>query len=169
MLRFVHVPKTGGVALREALAPLGLRFCCDGHLTTLASAQEEDVITIVRDPIARFISAFWWLTTKTLWPWSSPDVMACRMGSSTLVDNAFARYMVLWRQTHWIDSDRPLLWMGHTETLEADASRLWPLLGLDVRLPRRNVGRYPPAELSKRALANLRDFYAADYALGDWQ
>lgn len=165
MLRFVHVPKTGGVALREALAPLGLDFRCDGHLTTLSSAQEDDVITVAREPLARYVSAFWWLATKTLWPWPSPDAMARQMGRSTLVDNAFKRYMVLWPQTHWIDADRPLLWHGRTETLEADSARLWPLLGLSVDLPRRNVGRYPESPLSEQAEANLRDFYAADYAM----
>ena len=164
MLRFVHVPKTGGVALREALAPLGLGFACDGHLTTLASAQEENIITIVRDPMDRYVSAFWWLATKTLWPWPSPDAMACRMGT-TLVDNAFKRYMVLWRQTHWIDCERPFYWIGHTESLSDDAARLGALLGLTVDIPRRNVGRYPPSPLSERALANLHDFYADDYEL----
>jgi len=159
------VPKTGGVALREALAPLGLGFRCDGHMTTLATAQEDDVVTVVRDPIARYVSAFWWLATKTLWPWASPDAMARQMGRSTLVDNAFKRYMVLWRQSHWIDADRPLLWVGRTETLADDFARLRPLLGLTGDLPRRNVGRYPEARLSEPALDNLRAFYAEDFDL----
>lgn len=161
MIRYVHVPKTGGVALREALAD---RVLCDGHLTTLAAAQEDDLITTTRDPIARYVSAFWWLSTKTPWPWATPDAMACRMGS-TLVDNAFERYMVLWRQAHWIDSDRPLLWVGRTESLAEDATRLGTLLDVTVDIGHRNVGRYREASISDRAMANLRDFYAEDFQL----
>jgi len=163
VIRFVHVPKTGGVALREALTG---HIACDGHLTTLASAQEADAITIVRDPVERYISAFWWLATKTLWPWPSPDAMARQMGTK-LVDDAFLRYMVLWRQTHWINADRPLLWIGHTESLSEDTARLGPLLGLTLSLPRRNVGRYPHQPLSPAALDTIRWFYADDYALLD--
>ena len=82
MLRFVHVPKTGGVALRKALAPVrdphsaNALVQCDGHLTTLSAAPEDDIITVVRDPLRRYVSAFWWLSTKTRWPWHSPDAMA---------------------------------------------------------------------------------------------
>jgi len=161
MVRFIHVPKTGGVTLREAITG---HLLCDGHLTTVSTAQEADIITIVRDPLTRYASAFWWLAARTLWPWPSPDAMACQMGTK-LVDNAFKRYMVLWRQTHWLDAKTPLLWVGHTETLNEDAGRLGVLMGLSLVMPRRNVGRYRPTPLSAQGEANLREFYAADYEL----
>ena len=164
MLRFVHCPKTGGVALRNALAPLG-PFACDGHMTRLSTVQPDDwpIITITRDPLPRFVSAFWWLATKTFpWPWRTPDAMVERMGTP-LVDKAFKRYMVLWPQTHWLDCDTPLDWVGHTETLGEDVKRLEELLSATITLTPRNVGRYPHVPLSSASEDRIREFYAADY------
>ena len=72
--------------------------------------------------------------------------------------------MVLWRQSHWIDCDRPLYWLGRTESLSDDAARLGALLGVVLDVTPANVGHYPPSPLSGRGEANVRAFYADDYA-----
>ncbi len=61
MIHLLHLPKTGGSALAEALWPyrLDYRIEIHGHRTTLADIPEQEVaIFSVRDPLSRFCSGF---------------------------------------------------------------------------------------------------------------
>lgn len=94
MVTFIHIPRTGGLALTEALRGTGVR--ADGHRFRLSDV--DAAITIVRDPVAREASL------RAHWPdgpewWFAPE-------------------------SAWLDCDKPLLWVGHTETLAEDVERL---------------------------------------------
>jgi len=156
--QFVHIPKTGGSALRQALGYLDLDMRYPGHRYPISAFPKEDeVITIVRDPVDRFVSAFWHARPMG---WESPEPFALAMPDYHM------DLLVFRPQVAWIDSDRPLLWVGHTETLEADFERLRPMFrrGCAPLLPR-PPAHYPPPDLSQQALDNIRDYYADDYAL----
>ena len=174
MIQHVHIPKTGGSALAQAYATSGA-INRNGHAFTLSWLKHgDDAITIVRDPVDRFVSAFNWIatyrreTSPVAWPWASPDAMALGIGSE-MVDGALEGLQVFIPQSHWLDGDLArLIWVGRTETLRADYAELKARLGIHEDLPppgpTANTG--PPHQpLSERAIASVRDWYADDYEL----
>jgi hypothetical protein len=67
MIQFIHVGKCAGTSISLALRKCGLDFnehhCFDANLvlpTLLKSCNEHFYLLTVRDPVKRFISAFYW-------------------------------------------------------------------------------------------------------------
>lgn len=147
-ITFVHIPRTGGLGLTEALRGSGVSAM--GHRPRASTV--DDAITIVRDPVARFISAY---------DHQRPDVDIEELAQDPSLGGWFFD-----RQTAWLDDEKPLLWVGHTETLDRDFERLGSLLGLpDARLtPGYNASR-SHSTLSPEGAASVRTWYAEDYAL----
>src|SRR3954451_8994571 len=63
VVHMLHVPKTGGTAvkaaLEEAQLPPGLRVLLHGHGMSLRNIpREDDVFFFLRDPVDRFVSGF---------------------------------------------------------------------------------------------------------------
>src|SRR3954468_20142447 len=61
VVHMLHVPKTGGTAVRAALEdarlPPGLRVLLHGHGMSLRNIpREDDVFFFLRDPVDRFVS-----------------------------------------------------------------------------------------------------------------
>ncbi len=61
---YLHIPKTGGTAIRSAIESAGtagdssaVRYF--GHGSSLDQLREHDVVFVIRDPIERVISAFY--------------------------------------------------------------------------------------------------------------
>ena len=105
---FLHIPRTGGLALTDALRGTGVR--ADGHRFRLSDPDVDGAITILRDEDERQRSL------RRHWPdapawWFAPP-------------------------SSWLDCDKPLLWVGHTETLEADVERLREIIPGVGALPR---------------------------------
>lgn len=112
---FVHIPRTGGLSLAEALRGSGV--IVRGHQPRLSTVV-GDAITIVRDPEARRRSLVAHWPDGPEW-WFAPE-------------------------SAWLDCDKPLLWVGHTETLADDFERLRDILGLTTSLPHINASRAMP-------------------------
>lgn len=166
-VQFIHIPKTGGCALSAAVRK---HVRLNGHRVRLSMVPAEDQpITILRDPVARFLSAYNWHrvhagAARKEPQWPSADALAHELGAGLLLSD------VIWLpQGHWLDRDRPFLWVGRTETLDADVERLSDLLGVRLDLPphgdpRRNEG--PPHEaLTPDNEAAVRHHYRTDYDL----
>ena len=160
--QLIHIPKTAGTALASAL---GRAVHRNGHPFRLSHLKPGDLaITVVRDPVERFRSAFAWSARQQLWRWPSADALA--LDGPELTDDVFKP------QSWWLDGELGrLLWVGRTETLDADVRGLASLLGIgDIRLPmpgsvERNATPHPHPPLSAEALEALRERYADDYAL----
>jgi len=63
-IHFLHIGKTGGTAIKEALKPFSryrdLRIWLHGHEVKLSDIPKGDkVVIFIRDPISRFISGFY--------------------------------------------------------------------------------------------------------------
>lgn len=164
MLELVHIPKTAGTAL--AWATRGTVHH-NGHSVTLRLLRRTGpAITIVRDPVARFLSAFDWVATRQLFRWATPDEMA-----RNLEDAGNEMHHIVFRhQSYWLDDDLArLVWVGHTETLDTDVEALAELTGQPIELPppghdKRNEARNRYA-LSSEGEEKVRARYADDYAL----
>lgn len=163
MIQQLHVPRTGGTALATGLAACRATHR-QGHTFRLSHLRPGDMaIVIVRDPVQRFLSAWAW-DTRHLRPWDSPDEL--------LLEHEIPDTEVFRPQSWWLDGDLGrLLWVGRTETLDADVRSLGALLGTRVALPasgaERNASPLPHPPLSDAALAVVRERYADDYRLLD--
>ncbi len=66
---FIHIPKTGGTAIKYAIADQGrteeIKFPTRGHNLTL-HAVKENACFIIRDPWKRFCSGYWERATMEL-------------------------------------------------------------------------------------------------------
>lgn len=97
MIGFLHLPKTGGTSIRKAFEesgakvfrPRGPRYqghmrgevqgfdVATGHLTfaALASMGPSEMFTVLRDPVARFLSHYFVeASAKPGW-WPDPDIL----------------------------------------------------------------------------------------------
>lgn len=144
---FIHIPRTGGLGLTEALRGSGV--VAQGHRFKLSDVDEA--ITVVRDPVDRFLSAYDHL---------QPDIPIEDMARDPDMGGWFFAPM-----TAWLDVDKPLLWVGHTDTLVADFERLRPLLGLTTDLPCGYNASRRHSTLSPEGTAAVRAWYADDHAL----
>lgn len=137
-LHLIHIPRTGGTSLAKALAPYRW-IQRNGHPFRLSMLGPDDLaLTIVRDPVARYLSALSWAQEH-------PDEPT---------DEVFRP------QSWWLDGDLSrLLWVGRTETLAEDAHHLFLMLGIDASLGHENAS--PPLP----STAPDMERYADDYAL----
>ena len=171
----LHIPKTGGLALATALDGHIHRF---GHGSRLRDLPDP-VIATVRDPVARYVSA-WDMCARQShlpqyerWPTAS---------DAALDDEGFA-----WLTEQFLHAFRPLVWwlesaeyarercwhICHTETLEADVAAVCARLGLERHLPdlghtHSNSARShgtAKSVLTAEAIAALRERYAGDHEL----
>ena len=194
LAHFLHIGKTGGTAVRAALAPFETthRLCLHGHGFTLRDVpRDETAFFFLRDPASRFVSAFnsRLRQGRPRWdrPWSAeeqwafqrfgtPNDLAEALGSGE-ADRAMAGIRhVNAGYADWLVSapyalSRNLAFVGRQERLDADFEVLKAALGLpDLELPTDPVARHAtPAglstHLSKEGRERLRAWYAPDYVL----
>lgn len=138
---FVHIPRTGGLALTEALRGSGIR--AGGH--NVLPEPGEDCITILRDPVARFVSAY---------DHQQPDLDIEELARDPSLGGWFFQ-----PAARWLDGLTPV-WVGHTETLAADVDRL----GVGP-LPAGYNASTRRSSLSPDGIAAVRRYYAEDYDL----
>jgi hypothetical protein len=170
----VHIPRTGGTALREAMR--GYRWWrMAGHPVTLEKVTTPLAVVTVRDPVARFISVCrWGRDVMRSAGYRDAEELALDIGR---LDELDEYQTMLAPQVVWCISAEYVrercIWWGHTETLDQDFERLKACMDIDDthQLPtvgevKRNAG--PPDvhfELSPLAEANVRDWYAIDTEL----
>lgn len=181
---FIHVPKCAGSAFLDAY--LGYQT---GHISAREYHDADPgffrsahVFTFVRNPLARFVSAYNHVQTDDLWP-SLPEARAIlnRHGGtlSEVAAGLHADSELL--QLPWFAPQHTFLVLGRgglpavnrvlkTETFATDLE----LLLRDVPLALRSLAEInrrgdrqadPTAELSAEAVATLRRIYSRDFTL----
>lgn len=177
-VHFLHIRKTGGMAIRAALGPVaaasGIRL--EPHKKGLADIPAgERVFFFVRDPVARFVSGFnsRLRRGRPLFdnPWNADEAEAFAVfETANALAEALARDDVaaleaMRRIRHinqpmraWTGPDAliderlaQIVWIGRTETLGGDLEEIKRRLGLpaSVRLPDDDVAAHrTPAGMS---------------------
>jgi hypothetical protein len=179
---FIHVPKCAGSALLDAW--LGFQT---GHVTA-AQYRDADpeffdrayVFAFVRNPVARFVSAYNHIQSGDLWPYL-PEMRAAvnRHGSSldAVAASLYSESDLL--LLPWFAAQHTFLEIGNrpavnrvfkTESFAADLEiaradagiRLRPIAEVNRR---GTAGSHPEPLLSAEAVANLRRVYWRDFTL----
>jgi hypothetical protein len=164
-IHVLHIGKTGGTALKAALAPFAAegKFVLHGHETRCRDCPPGSLIFfVVRHPLDRFVSAFNSRLRRGRprfdYPWSlrqalvfslfrSPNALAEGLGSRNPLVRLAARLSMgsighlRRRLSYWIDAGElernPRLIIGTLETLDSDLRRLLAIAGIEepVELP----------------------------------
>lgn len=193
-LHLLHIGKTGGTAVREAL---GKRVIVHGHDDVLADIPVgEKVVFFVRDPVTRFVSAFYSRQRQgrplTFHPWTEGEetaftafagpgdlARALGSGSESARDAMTEIRHIREPLSKWLVDEEYLrgrlgdvFFVGSQERLDDDFARLKELLGLPgrVALPRDDVKAHRnPRDLDYTldddSVQAIRAWYAGDYAL----
>jgi len=178
VINLLHIPKTGGTALRWGLDGYVEKWHHDHVITDLP----DPVVTVLRDPVDRFVSCFDWSRYHTDIPWRSLDEAADMV--ARMADDEMPLRYLFWPMTHWVGNHlERCVYVARTETLDADFEAIKHLFGLPpaLRLPppgdskRNELGEGVPrprppgwtgkSRISPEAAAKVRARYAEDYAL----
>jgi len=170
-VHFLHIRKTGGMALKAALSPVAAErgLLLREHGTALAKVPRgERAVFVVRDPVARFVSGFnsRLRMGRPLFdrPWNAaeaeafaafktPDELAQALDARTPAALAAMSGIRHVNQplSDWLVSESYLrerlgdiLWVGRTETLAADLEEIKRRLDLppSLRLPADEVSSH---------------------------
>lgn len=179
---FIHVPKCAGSALLDAY--LGFQT---GHVTATQYRQADPaffdsayVFTFVRDPLARFVSAYDHIQTGDLWDYL-PEMkrLVDRFGATVgevaeRLDPAAELFSLPWfAPQHTFLEIRGRLAINRafkTESFASDLDVIRAETSVRFRdiapVNRRGAPADPPAaRLGAAAVANLRRVYARDFTL----
>jgi len=149
-----------------------------GHETRLEELPLwPPIITIVRDPVARWISGYDMVTRqKRHVPefdrWPTADAIALDPEGRAWLGSYWGR--VFDPQVRWLRSaryaERRCWYIAHTETLDADFETMREALGaiecvMPIKAALRNANQADKSVLSPAAQAAIREHYAADCEL----
>lgn len=95
VLAFIHIPKTGGTSVLRAIADAGLPIRVASHPYPEVLGDEE--IAVLRDPFARFVSAFRYGRTRWPNPVNARFESASRLAEAA-ADRGHALHDWAWRE-----------------------------------------------------------------------
>jgi hypothetical protein len=174
---FIHIPKNGGMSIRNAIIDTTkIKYC--GHGVVFRNIQHLKQIIVLREPIDRFTSAFFYLKqykkNKSRDLFKSPEDLI--QGIIDFDINAF-NFMkihdgyhhvngikintdwVFHKQVGWIDNPYKILLYEH---LEEDFSNLCGEIGCEISLPHVNRSSKIDFDYSPQSLDFLNIVYKED-------
>ena len=179
---FVHVPKASGSAISTVLygGRLGHHPARELALEDHASWDALEKFAMVREPVARFLSAFAYAlsggTQEGAIRWRAEYGNPAYRDVNAFVleylsrDDIFAKDVVFWPQTHFVCDDSGRTMPGLRLFTTGEFDRLEEFLAQRgfAALPRMNRGRPAPdlgLELGQPARGALESVYASDFEL----
>jgi hypothetical protein len=201
-VHFIHVPKTGGTAIKwtvnqyqKLLMTTGekCKITCHRHNVSFADIPVgENIFFIARDPIDRFVSAFFYCKQrllkknyyrKQLKPFDTPNDLAVALDANhpknLLAKKIFKRNIHMRHISDWhVSKDyfnsrlNDIRFICFTETLTADFDNLKRLLNIpsEITLPQKSkhankIGKNIPNEqkiIQEPGLTLLKEWYKQD-------
>jgi hypothetical protein len=179
---FIHVPKAAGMSVTLSLygREVGHRRFIDYERIDPEGIRSLFRFTVVRDPIARFVSAFFFLKKGGMAAYPADRQFAGWVLSRFEGINHFVDEWVSSRSIYCYHHFTPQVWylrslagtldldlIAKVDTLNDDFVRIQERLGTQVSLSRANVNPHPDAyeALTETAVRKLRQIYADDFRL----
>jgi len=166
MFHHICIPKTASKSITRATAQSPLGVVQHGHPDTFASVPQGDtVIVSVRDPVARFVSGYDYVSRVYGLPPSGGEAFALDIAAQRGAIDAVGHPWIFEPMARWFDAARDCR-VVRVESIEEDFAPLTRELGCPMV---EHVNRRPPGAhtttLSDEAIEALREYYAADYRL----
>lgn len=169
---FIHVPKCAGTSIEKTLG--GKEF--GGHSTAQSIKKrfpkEWEIyykFGIVREPISRFYSGYWYLKQRPVIPALSNHNIILSKDLDDYIQNYFLKDNVLhlWKQKDFIcDNNKPLVDIYKFEDLERGWKEILMKLNQHYQpLPLMNKSKDYSNAISNESLMILRDFYKEDFEI----
>lgn len=180
---FIHIPKNAGMSFERALKDSD-KIKYFGHSVLFKNIENTKNIYVIRNPIERFTSAFYYLKRYPKHPnshlFQTPDQLVQALLNLELED-AFKFMMpnkghvingkpistdwVFAKQTAWLH--KPFKYLVY-EILEEELVKLNQELGTDIKLPHINKSSKIDFEYSKTSMDYLKVVYSEDIKLWDY-
>jgi glycosyl transferase, family 25 len=188
---FVHIPKNGGSSMKELLKNNNLNIKYVGHNYPEINQNE---IVVLRDPIDRFISSFYYRIQNTNHI-KNPQIYKIANNSfknvnefiEALIDNTSTKHKyanlifknqenhsvknnnienrwVFTEQYKWVNNPKYILRFTH---LEDDFNKCLQDIGYNKKtsISKKNTSTHKDTYLSEKSIAFLKDYYRKDFEL----
>jgi hypothetical protein len=182
-IAFIHVPKSAGTSISMALYGISL-----GHRSLAMwqdmfphSMKKVKIMAVVRDPVARFVSAFYFLkgggmndsdrsfALKYLSDYNEPSELACALIDPGLQSLVLSYYHFTKQVDFLTDSSGRIAIHCLFRLEELSRAEQWAskILGRQIKFDQLNAGPMPVerCDIDKRALSILSKIYREDFEL----
>jgi hypothetical protein len=177
---FIHIPKNGGMSIGNAIKDT-VKIKYYGHAVLFKNIRHLKQIIVLRDPIDRFTSAFFYLKqykkNKSRDIFNNPDeliqgfinfdinsfnFLKIHDGFHHVNGNPINTDWVFHKQSAWVDNPYKILLF---ESLEDDLDKFGSEIGESLHIPHVNKSKKQPFTYSKSSLDFLNIIYKDDMEL----
>lgn len=179
---FVHIHKNGGSSIKEMLKNNDINIKYVGHNYPEINQNE---IVILRDPIDRFISAFYY--GKENYPnantkhFNTPNEFIENIINVSSKKHKYTKHIFENSKTHTINGEKSTSWTWTPQykwfnnpkyvlrftNLEEDFNKCLKDIGYDkkISIPKKNTSTHKDTYLSEKSIAFLKEHYRKDFEL----
>jgi hypothetical protein len=180
MYQFVHVPKTGGLALQSFLIKhyrWDLELKCSVEHDVICTPWRDSII-IIREPVSRFMSMyrFWKNGSDKMRPQNEHKetikeyIELIKTNNDHLIDK-YTKYVHYRGQYTWIPKNTwsQTIVLRYKSDMSQSANELLEYLGITPKcsLEYKNVSKGPQEVLDEDDIKWIRDYYKKDFELWD--
>lgn len=153
---FIHIPKTGGGSVQQALRQAGFLGGKASHSTYMSYKKRPKIVAVtLRNPYDRFLSMYYWTMKKPKLYKSKIDINSITFEKFVLEDeykNIINSYQYYWKPlTHWItdntqvDGNINIDHLLRFENLQNDFDEMCEKYKIKTKLPHLNENQKFPS------------------------